>query len=146
MTERRAAYITNRPLEHDHQALLFQWAAWQEKSIPEIGLLFAIPNGAGVRHFVGSNGKRFSPEGQKLKREGLKSGVPDICLPVARRGFHGLYIEMKRPGEKPRQEQIEWLEALQAQGYMATVCDGFDDARTAILDYLGVHSNIQVVG
>jgi len=145
MSEERAIYAAGRPLEHDHQALLFEWATWQARTVPEIGLLFAIPNGAATQHITNTNGKRWSPQGVKLKKEGLKKGVPDVCLPVARQGYHGLYIEMKRPGEKPTPEQVKWLTALQSQGYLATVCDGFDDARTAILDYLDVRSNIRVM-
>jgi hypothetical protein len=32
---------------------------------------------------------------EKLKAEGVRAGVADLCLPAARRGYHGLYIEMK---------------------------------------------------
>ena len=138
MTERRARYQTAAPFEHDHQVTLIQWANMQSGLYPELALLFAIPNGAATRHIRGKNGKWYSPEGKKLKAEGLKRGVPDLFLPVARQGYHGLFIEMKRPGEKPRPEQVEWLEALQAQGYMATVCDGFEDAMQAISEYLGI--------
>ena len=34
--------------------------------------------------------------GGRLRAEGLKSGVPDLCLPSAHGEYHGLYIEMKR--------------------------------------------------
>mgnify|MGYP004433785991 CR=1 FL=1 len=30
-----------------------------------------------------------------LKRQGVKAGVPDLHLPVARGGYNGLYIELK---------------------------------------------------
>ena len=69
MTERRATYTTNRPTEHDHQALLFQWSAWQAKTIPELELLFAIPNGASVHKQKNSRGQWYSVEGQKLNRD-----------------------------------------------------------------------------
>ena len=44
-----------------------------------------------------------------LKKEGVKRGVPDICLPVSRGKYHGLYIEMKAGKNKPSKEQKEWI-------------------------------------
>ena len=35
--------------EHDEQVALFEWAALREAEIPELALLFAIPNG-GLRN------------------------------------------------------------------------------------------------
>ncbi|MBV1928237.1 MAG: VRR-NUC domain-containing protein, partial [Gammaproteobacteria bacterium] len=95
--------------------------------------MFAIPNG-GDRHPVVA---------AKLKAEGVKRGVPDVCLPVVRGGYHGLYIELKKPKDstpagKPTEEQIEWLAALGDQGYFAALCVGWDAARKTIVDYLGM--------
>lgn len=95
---------------------------------PELSLLFAIPNGARVRPSVAL----------KLKAEGLKRGVPDMLLPVARGGYHGLFIELK-DDEKPSRvspEQREWLRQLAAQGYAAYVCKGADEAWGALMGYL----------
>lgn len=67
------------------QQALFQWAAYNETIIPELKLLHAIPNG----------GKRYKATAVRLKKEGVRSGVPDVFLPVARHDKHGLYVEMK---------------------------------------------------
>ena len=72
--------------EHDEQGSLFQWAGIAVFKYPELNCMFAIPNG-GLRNPVVA---------RKLKAEGVKSGVSDIFLSVARGGYHGLYIEMKR--------------------------------------------------
>ena len=73
----------------------------------------------------------------KLKQIGVKSGVPDICLPVARGGCHGLYIEMKRRNEgKATDNQKTWIAALREEGYAAGVCRGMEDAKRVILAYL----------
>lgn len=56
-----------------------------------------------------------------MRSEGLKSGVPDLCLPVARSGYHGLYIELKAGKNKPTDNQLAWLEVLEAQGYKTAV-------------------------
>ncbi len=114
--------------EHDHQVNLMSWAAMQTKALPELNLLFAIPNG----------GHRHPATGAKLKAEGVKAGVPDIALMVAKKGYHGLFIELKteKKSSKLSDVQINWLNALTEQGYKAVECRGWNDARNTILDYL----------
>lgn len=71
--------------ESVEQTNLFRWAAYEQGKYPELKLMYHIPNG----------GSRNRLEAANLKKQGVKSGVPDICLPVARGAYHGLYIEMK---------------------------------------------------
>lgn len=127
------------PSEHSIQEALFQWADSVRYSIPEAALMFAIPNG-GMRpkKSIFKRGKivTFSPEAKKLKAEGVKKGVPDIFLPVARHGFNGLFIEMKRPGETPTAEQEFWHKVLRDQGYAVVVYDSLEDAICNISGYL----------
>lgn len=103
------------------------WANMAAKTLPQLGMLFAIPNG----------GHRSAIAGAKMKAEGVRRGVPDLCLPVASKGFHGLYIELKTP-QKGRlsQEQKAWLATLAGNGYQAIVCHGWEQARDAIVGYL----------
>lgn len=72
----------------------------------------------------------------KLKAAGVKRGVPDISLPVARGGYHGLYIELKYDTGRPTAEQKEWHDALIEQGYKAVFCWGFESAIEVIKEYL----------
>lgn len=51
--------------------------------------------------------------------EGAKKGWPDITLPVPRGGFNGLFLELKRKGNKPSNEQVDLLNALKKHGYCA---------------------------
>jgi hypothetical protein len=116
------------PTEHEEQVALFQWAAINERKYPELGLMFAVPN-AGAGSQKGRAGW--------LKAEGVKSGVPDIFLPTARRDKHGLFIELKRRklrSHKP--EQKEWMAALIAQGYECWLCAGWEAASRVIEGYL----------
>jgi hypothetical protein len=113
--------------EHDEQAALFGWAQWARFDAPELDLLFAVPNG----------GHRHKATAAKMKAEGVKKGVPDVFLPVARDPFIGLWIEMKFGYNKPTKEQAEWMEALRAQGYRCEVCYRWQDAAAVIADYLG---------
>ena len=114
------------------------WADLQASWHPELKLLFAIPNGAKLPYRKTKGGKRYSREGLWLKQEGLKPGVPDLCLPVARNGYHGLYIELKFGKNRPTLAQKEWLKELNKQGYLAVVCYGFDAAKQVIEKYLDI--------
>jgi len=58
-----------------------------------------------VRSGRTKKGGWFSPTAQKLKKEGVKRGIPDIFLPCARGGSHGLFIEMKARDGKVSEEQ-----------------------------------------
>lgn len=124
--------------EHDEQVALFQWAALMSAQYPELELLYAVPNGAKLPYRKGANGKRYSPEAMRLKSEGLKPGVPDVVWPVARNGFHGLYLELKWKGNKPSENQEWWLDRLAEQGYLAVACWGAQDAIETICEYAGI--------
>nr|DAV31573.1 MAG TPA: Nuclease [Caudoviricetes sp.] len=118
---------SSTPTEHIEQALLFKWATFSSGKYPELEYMFAIPNG-GYRHY------RTAAD---LKSEGVKSGVPDIMLPVARGGYYGLFIEMKRTsGGRVSESQQKFLKTLNDNGYLAVVCKGFEQAQEAILKYL----------
>ena len=111
------------PNEHWEQSRLFEWA--EDK--PELSVMYAIPNG----------GHRDIRVAVKLKEEGVKAGVPDICLPVARNGNHGLYIELKRRKYgRVSADQLKWLEALMREGYACAVCCGWEMARDVIEEYM----------
>lgn len=74
---------------------------------------------------------------QRLKAEGVKKGVPDLFLPVARGRWHGMYIEMKRTkGGTISPEQKEFIEFATQQGYRAVICKGFEAARCELINYL----------
>ncbi len=123
------ARVQRRPTcnsEHAEQAALFRWAEFARSRLPELALLHAIPNG----------GHRYKATAARLKAEGVKRGVPDVCLPVARSGAHGLYIELKTERGKATPEQLGWIRALRRQGYVAEVCRGWESARSMIEHYL----------
>ena len=127
----RAQLLESEPTtEHEHQAALFAWAHDHAATYPELALLFAIPN------FAGRLGRLTAQHGAKLKREGRKRGVPDICLPVPRGTSHGLFIELKTPKGTPNDAQLEWRARLRAQGYRAEIVKGWQAARDLILRYL----------
>ena len=112
--------------EHEEQVSLFQWAKMQECIYPELEGLFAVPNG----------GDRNPAVAGKLKAEGVKAGVLDVWLPVARGEYHGLVIEMKYGRNKPTKDQEWWIEFLKTQNYLVSVCYSWTDAKDLIVEYL----------
>lgn len=112
--------------EGDEQEALFEWAEWNLTLYPELKLMYHIPNG----------GYRNKSEAARLKRQGVKKGVPDICLPAARGKFHGLYVELKTDGGKASKEQVEYIKALNKIGYAAEIAYGFEQAVEIITRYL----------
>lgn len=116
--------------EAQHQANVIKWS--QQPSIrakwPELASLHHIPNG----------GTRDAVEGKHLKAQGVKAGVPDLCLPVARGQYHGLYIEMKTETGKTSDAQEWWGEFLLEQGYFWEVCRGWESAVRVLEWYLSL--------
>jgi len=72
-----------------------------------------------------------------MKREGVLSGVSDVMLPVARNGWHGLYVELKVKGNTTSPSQKWWIAEMYKQGYLAVVCFGWVEAKDALEGYLG---------
>jgi hypothetical protein len=124
--------------EHTEQSTIIAWARRWEHLYPELRLLFAIPNGAALPGHTDRRGRRYSPQASKLKAEGLRPGVPDLFLPAARQGFHGMFIELKVGANKPTKEQVQLVDALADQGYYAAVCWGAEEAIHEIKEYLGI--------
>jgi len=108
--------------EHAHQCALMCWAANNFETWPKLKKLFAIPNG----------GERNPIVASRLKAAGVKSGVPDLMLPVARHGFHGLFIEMKKPKGTIGPNQPAWEQALKEEGYAHLYAYGWEQAASAL--------------
>lgn len=90
---------------------------------PLYGLLYAIPNG----------GQRHPAVAAKLKAEGVRPGIPDLHLPVARHSRHSLYLELKVKPNTVSGNQEQWIRQLRAEGHAVEVI--YDDPQAAI-DYI----------
>lgn len=128
MNRKTIVTVKRHDSEAQEQSRLIAWANEVSRLgvYPELARLYAIPNG----------GRRDKAEAAHLKRQGVKSGVPDLHLPVARGNYHGLYIEMKVGKNKPTKNQKEWINALKASGYAVEVCYSAAAARQIIVEYL----------
>lgn len=113
--------------EAKEQEVIFTWARLQKGMFPELDLLYAVPNAA----------KRSPQVGAMMVRQGLKSGVPDMCLPIALGKYNGLYIELKVGKNKPTDNQNEWIDKLRKYGHKVEVCYGAESAINALKQYLG---------
>lgn len=113
--------------EDGHQLALMCWCADNFEKYPELKRLIHIPNG----------GSRNKAEAAKLKAMGVKSGFPDLFLPLHRDGWSGLMIELKKPkGGIESNEQQEWIKFLRNENYNAHFCYGWEQARDMLITYL----------
>jgi hypothetical protein len=110
--------------EHQEQVMLINWFRMQYKQYKYH--LWAIPNG-GSRHIVTA---------VNLKAEGVLAGVSDLFLMIPKGKYHGMFIEMKAKTGSVSEKQKEFMAAASSMNYIAVVCYGFDEAKTAITNYL----------
>lgn len=119
--------------EHAHQVAFFQWLV--TSGIEDRHMAFAVPNG----------GERQQVVASKMKAEGVKSGVPDVCWPVPRGRFAGLWLELKRPGAERRKNwdrsdaQIKWHKDLIKHHYAVCLVCGWEAMAWAIHLYANLH-------
>jgi len=100
----------------------------------ELRWLFAVPNGA---HLAG-DAKQRAIKMHIMKKEGLKVGVADLFLPVARNGKHGMYIEMKTKKGKVSENQNEFLSDMASNGYHCVIAHGATEAIEEITEYMNL--------
>ena len=114
--------------ESRHQMAVIKWT--QQPSVrskfPELALLHHIKNET-------AEGAARVAADQAM---GVRKGVPDLCLPVARGKYHGLYIEMKTETGRTSGAQDWWGEKLTDQGYCWEVCHGWESAVRVLQWYL----------
>ncbi len=121
------------PLEHAEQVAFFQRVDTSPftKHLP----IYAVPNAGGYTGNFKSNVVRAV----RMKQEGVRRGPPDINVDVARQGYHGLRIEMKRQrGGSLSPDQKAWHILLREHGYHVAVCYGAEPAWNTLLSYLGI--------
>lgn len=132
MTLNRAGIPVWRPAqpatgrEDEHQTALTNWARMMRTQYPTLRLYHHIPNG----------GLRDKRTAARLIGQGVHSGVPDVFIPAARGGYHGIYIELKTGANSPTPNQNEFMSGAMAEGYYCAVCYGWPCAAAVIEDYL----------
>lgn len=114
------------PSEDQIQIELLEW------------LRLAHPEAWARTHHSPNGGHRSPVTAARLKNLGVRRGFPDLTLWLPRGGFHGLAVELKVGCNRATPEQADWIEHLQAIGWCAEVCTGFDAAQRRFVDYLSL--------
>lgn len=128
--------------EHGEQSALICWCGLPDvkELYPDAIKIFAINNNAGM-----GDKKAGAMRGMQAKMAGVRAGVLDLFLPVARHGMHGLFVEMKVRSLKPKRKgskggcsdtQIDFAEQVRADGFGAVVCYGWEEAAQTLMQYL----------
>ncbi|MDF4421854.1 hypothetical protein [Vibrio parahaemolyticus] len=130
--------LIQKDREHYEQTIFF--AEVYEKYPQYYNLLAATPNG----------GFRKKAERWRLCAEGQKAGWPDTQFMLPRHGFHGLFIEFKKPFEcyrymsearrAPKPHQINTLRMLVGQGYAGLIAYGAREAMQIFEAYIAERS------
>lgn len=111
-------------------ALQIDCIRWFDLQYPQYSpYLFHIRNGGSIK----------SPrEGRKFKLMGVRKGVPDLFLSIPNAQYHGLYIELKKPGGKLSSQQIDTKEMFERKGYEFYVITSIDEFIRYIRIYLAL--------
>ena len=89
-------------------------------------ILFSIPNG----------GNRNEIEAVNLKKEGVVSGVADLCLLFGNGGYFALFIEMKTSKGKQSETQIAFQKYCEKNKYKYVVCRSVEEFMNEVNNYL----------
>ena len=93
---------------------------------PEARKILHVPN----------EGKMSEIAGAILNKEGRRKGVFDLHLPLARGGFHAMWMEVKIPGDDLTAEQRIFMEQVKRDGCHAIVVWTSQEGIDAVLNYL----------
>lgn len=111
--------------EDNLQIACVTWFGYQYPQYQQ--LLYHIPNG----------GSRNVIEGAKFKAMGVRRGIADLALDIARRGYHGLRIEMKtRAGVQSKEQKLYQARATE-QGYKYSVVRSIGHFKALVNWYMG---------
>lgn len=95
--------------------------------------MFAVPNGMQLAGTAGRRARYMNA----MKNRGLKPGVSDLVIAYPVAPYHGMYVELKlHLNSKISEAQVAWTSLMNAVGYYAVVCPGFNDAVWQIENYL----------
>lgn len=145
--------------EHGHQAALFAWCAvarihgFDVADAWAAGGKLPAPNPDAPPkvpalewfHAIHNQGHGDKIRGANAKAEGVRKGIADTFLPYPVANWHGLYIEMKKPTEKPKSdtakggvsdEQSKFGAHCNSVGYGWIVCYSWREAADTLRRYI----------
>lgn len=113
---RRAKIRPPSPSEHDWQVALLEYLSMLRKNL----YCFAIPN-AGQRSFQAA---------RRMKAEGLRAGVADVCVMMGNGGT--VWLELKSKKGRSTDEQKGFSAICKALEHNYAVVHSFDEALEAL--------------
>ena len=116
-----------RQMKTQESNLQIQCVKWFRLQYPNV-IIASIPNG----------GKRNAITASILKQEGVLAGMPDLIVCCAKNGYSGLFIEMKYGKNRLTDEQKEFGDYVNKQGYCTAVAYSAEEAIEIIDDYLSL--------
>jgi len=113
---------------HEDSELIkfFDWVRINEKFDPRLVCIYHIAN---ERRTSMHKGKIF-------KQKGVRSGVPDVCVPIPSGMYPGLYIEFKVRPNSLSDAQKAFIKALLKIGHLVVVAWSADEAIQIVREYL----------
>lgn len=115
------------PTEYEEQKKVIKWARESIIQYPELKWLYCSLNGLNRPEYQSS----------MAIAQGMVKGVPDLHLPVARRGYTAWWGEMKRAKRgRLEPEQKEFIEFVQGEGAFAIVPKGAEECIKSLQWYL----------
>lgn len=114
--------------EYHEQMMLFSRIRNLEDRYPALKFCFHYPSGEA----------RPTRTGAKLRRMGVRRGIPDVLCVWPMGGFHGLAIELKQGRNIPTKEQAAWLWDLHLLGWAVYIHYTWEDAWSTLCRYLRI--------
>jgi hypothetical protein len=109
----------------DHlQAVCAEYLALRYPNV----LAYHVPNG----------GNRSAKVGARLKKHGVKRGVPDWCIDEPRGKYHGARIELKVKNRGASPDQKFLLNEFEKRDYFVAIVKSFDQFKIVVDEYLGL--------
>lgn len=104
--------------EEQLQRDCFEWIKFMAMSYPVLEWTHHSPNG----------GLRTKAEAGRLKAMGVKSGYPDLVnhRPAPDHRWRGFAVELKSSTGRLSEDQKEWLDAFEEDGYLTGVARTLD--------------------
>lgn len=123
MARRKVNYDPQNPLEEEDHIALAELLDYAKI------LYFHTPNELMVKGLPDKQKFRIL---NKMKKMGMKSGVPDLLIltrPSLLPNTRAVFLELKRrKGGKVTPKQQDWHDALAKEGFLVIVAHGFDEA------------------
>jgi hypothetical protein len=133
-TEKRSKIVIYKVNSDCHSRLQGSCVKWFRYQYSEYkDLLFAIPNGLPI----------FDKELRvkiynRLNKEGLKAGVPDLFLAVGNSIYNGMFIEIKSKTDRLRKVQADMIRELESENYKCIIVRSLDEFIEEINSYMRI--------